>query len=264
MHSTTEGLVLREVKFRESDRMLTILTPQGVVSASAKGSLRLKSKLFSACGLFCYSDFTLYEGRNGVYQVNEAQVKKLFFDIRNSVEGLAVAMYLAELVVTLHPTAAEAEQMLRLLLNTLYLISQGNKDLHQICTVAELRTISLAGYMPNIVLCDECETYQGCNFYLDLQTGQFLCEHCALKQGKQPNLDEASLAAMRHILLSENKKIFSFSLAPKSMDRLYHLVRAQVLMVLEKPPKTLEFLNTVLGDHAEPNAQQEENNYASK
>ena len=42
---TTPGLVLREVKFRESDRMLTILTPQGVVSASAKGSLRLKSKL---------------------------------------------------------------------------------------------------------------------------------------------------------------------------------------------------------------------------
>ena len=264
MYSTTEGLVLREVKFRESDRMLTILTPQGVISASAKGSLRLKSKLFSACGLFCYSDFALYEGRNGVYQVNEAQVKKLFFDIRNSVEGLAVAMYLAEVVITLHPTAAEAQEMLRLFLNTLHLISQGNKNLHQICTVAELRTISLAGYMPNIVMCDGCGKYEGGNFYLDLQKGQLLCQDCALKQGKQPNLDAASLAAMRHILLSESKKIFSFSLAPQSMNRLYHLVRAQVLMVLEKPPKTLEFLNTVLGECAEPTAQQEENDYASK
>src|SRR5699024_3583228 len=92
MQMTTPGLVLREVKFRESDRMLTILTPQGVVSASAKGSLRLKSKLFSACGLFCYSDFTLYEGRDGVYSVDEAQVRRVFFELRSRVEALALGM----------------------------------------------------------------------------------------------------------------------------------------------------------------------------
>ncbi len=246
MQSTTSGLVLREVKFRESDRMLTILTPQGVISASAKGSLRLKSKLFSACGLFCYSDFTLYEGRNGVYQVNEAQIKKIFFDIRNSVEGLAVAMYLAELVATLQPTGAEAEGILRLLLNTLYLIAQGGKDLYQICAVAELRALSLAGYMPNIVMCNGCGKYEGGAFYLDLQSGELLCADCAAKQGKQPNLDPGALAAMRHILLADDKKIFSFSIAEPSMKRLYHISRMQMLAVMEKPPKTLDFLNTVL------------------
>ncbi len=246
MQSTTSGLVLREVKFRESDRMLTILTPQGVISASAKGSLRLKSKLFSACGLFCYSDFTLYEGRNGVYQVNEAQIKKIFFDIRNSVEGLAVAMYLAELAATLHPTGAEADGMLRLLLNTLYLISQGGKDLYQICTVAELRALSLAGYMPNIVMCNGCGKYEGGAFSLDFQSGELLCADCAARQGKEPNLDAAALAAMRHILLAEDKKIFSFSIPEQSMKRLYHVSRIQMLTVMEKPPKTLEFLNTVL------------------
>ena len=57
MKLVTPGLVLREVKVGESDRILTILTPEhGLISASAKGSLRLKSKLFSACGLFCYSE----------------------------------------------------------------------------------------------------------------------------------------------------------------------------------------------------------------
>ena len=49
MQLVTPGLVLREVKVGESDRILTILTPEhGLISASAKGSLRLKSKLFSA------------------------------------------------------------------------------------------------------------------------------------------------------------------------------------------------------------------------
>lgn len=52
----TTGLVLKETRYKESDRILTILTPElGVISAAAQSSLRLKSKLFSACGLFCYS-----------------------------------------------------------------------------------------------------------------------------------------------------------------------------------------------------------------
>lgn len=47
------GLVLKETRYKESDRILTILTPElGVISASAQSSLRLKNKLFSACGLF--------------------------------------------------------------------------------------------------------------------------------------------------------------------------------------------------------------------
>ena len=52
----TPGLVLKETRYKESDRIITLLTPGlGVISASAQSSLRLKSKLFSACGLFCYS-----------------------------------------------------------------------------------------------------------------------------------------------------------------------------------------------------------------
>ena len=68
----TTGLVLKETRYKESDRILTILTPElGVISAAAQSSLRLKSKLFSACGLFCYSEFTLAPGRN-MYTVREA------------------------------------------------------------------------------------------------------------------------------------------------------------------------------------------------
>ena len=48
MQIVTPALVLREVKVGEADRILLLLTPeQGLISASAKGSLRLKSRLFS-------------------------------------------------------------------------------------------------------------------------------------------------------------------------------------------------------------------------
>ena len=98
------GLVLKETRYKESDRILTILTPElGVISASAQSSLRLKSKLFSACGLFCYSEFTLVPGRN-MYTVREADVQNIFHGISSSIEGVSLAMYLTELAAALSPT----------------------------------------------------------------------------------------------------------------------------------------------------------------
>ena len=63
MQTTTMGLVLRATKTGEADRVLSVLTPAGIVSAIAKGSLRLKNRLHSATGLFCYSEFTLLRGK---------------------------------------------------------------------------------------------------------------------------------------------------------------------------------------------------------
>ena len=101
MQVATTGLVLRQVKVGEADRILTILTPDlGVVSASARGSLRMKSALFSATGLFCYSEFTLTSGRSH-YFVDTAQVKKVFHGISASIEGMALASYMAEIAAEL-------------------------------------------------------------------------------------------------------------------------------------------------------------------
>lgn len=147
------GLVLKETRYKESDRILTILTPElGVISASAQSSLRLKNKLFSACGLFCYSEFVLLPGRN-MYTIREAEVRNVFHGISSTIEGMSLAMYLAEMAAALSPTGEEAAKELRLLLNCLYMISEGKTDLRVVKAVFELRTMSECGFMPQIVCC---------------------------------------------------------------------------------------------------------------
>ena len=140
------GLVLKETRYKESDRILTILTPElGVISASAQSSLRLKNKLFSACGLFCYSEFVLLPGRN-MYTIREAEVRNVFHGISSTIEGMSLAMYLAEMAAALSPTGEEAAKELRLLLNCLYMISEGKTDLRVVKAVFELRTMSECGF----------------------------------------------------------------------------------------------------------------------
>ena len=206
----TPGLVLKETRYKESDRIITILTPGlGVISASAQSSLRLKNKLFSACGLFCYSEFVLLPGRN---------------------------MY----------TVREAEKELRLLLNCLYMLSEKKADLRVIKAVFELRTMSECGFLPQLVYCRGCGTYDGPAFYLDPQEGCLLCAACAQKAGKTCNLDAGALFALRHICLVEDKKIFAFKISVGSLAKLAIAAEQYALTHLDKPLKSYDFLKSVL------------------
>ena len=233
----TTGLVLKETRYKESDRILTILTPElGVISASAQSSLRLKSKLFSACGLFCYSEFTLVPGRN-MYTVREAEVKNVFHGISASIEGMSLAMYMAEM---------EAQRELRLLLNCFYMVSESKTDLRVVKAVFELRTMSECGFMPQIVCCRDCGVYDGAAFYLDVQEGHLLCADCAAKQGKTCNLDQGALYALRHICLVDDKKIFAFKISVGSLEKLAAVAERYALIHLDKPLKSYDFLKSLL------------------
>lgn len=240
------GLVLKETRYKESDRILTILTPElGVISASAQSSLRLKNKLFSACGLFCYSEFVLLPGRN-MYTVREAESKNVFHGIASSIEGMSLAMYMAEMAAALSPTGEEAEKELRLLLNCLYMLSEKKADLRVIKAVFELRTMSECGFLPQLVYCRGCGTYDGPAFYLDPQEGCLLCAACAQKAGKTCNLDAGALFALRHICLVEDKKIFAFKISVGSLAKLAIAAEQYALTHLDKPLKSYDFLKSVL------------------
>lgn len=246
MQIATTGLVLRQVKVGEADQILTLLTPDlGVISASAKGSLRLKNKLFSASGLFCYSEFSLTSGRSH-YFVESAQVKKVFHGISESVEGMCLATYMAEIAISLSPAPPEADPQLRLLLNSLYMIGTKRLPVRQLKTIYELRAMSMAGYQPNLLACAECGRYDGGDFYFDPMEGNLLCADCADRARHIPNLDTGALYALRHICLAEDRKLFSFTLAPASLKNLSRVSEQYLLAHLEHGLKSLDFLKTVL------------------
>ena len=180
MPIATTGLILRQIKVGEADRILTILTPDlGVISASAKGSMRLKNKLFSATGLFCYSEFSLTSGRNH-YFIDTAQIKNVFHGISATVEGMGLASYMAEIAAELSPAPPESEAQLRLLLNCLYMLSEQKRPVRMLKVIYELRSMTLAGYMPDVLACSGCGKYDECK---DLV---FLCQGDSISANSIP------------------------------------------------------------------------------
>ncbi len=248
MQSTAMGLVLKEVKVGEADRIITILTDRyGLIRASARGSRNLKNKLFSSTGMFCYSEFTLFT-QKGNYYVDEAALQKNFFGLRNSVEALGVASYIAELVVVLEPhRPEEIQELLRLSLNSLYTLSEGRGDPRLVKAVFELRAIAETGFRPDLVACCDCGRFEDQKgFFFDDRNGRIYCEKCAAFHCHDVDTPLSVVTAMRHSIYADLKKIFSFSLSEDSLRLFARTTESYVLHQLDRPLKTLEFLRTVL------------------
>ena len=96
MFQTTRGLVLREVRYKEADRILTILTEtEGKITAKARGALRKSSRTGAATQQLTWSELTLF-GNRGKWTVNEGSVLESFAGLRGDMERFALGACFAE------------------------------------------------------------------------------------------------------------------------------------------------------------------------
>ena len=252
-----KGLVIRSIDVKESDRIITIFTEErGVVSAVARGARSLKSRKLSSTLQFCYSVFTLSK-RGEYFYVKEAELIENFFNIRRSIEGLALAGYIAEILSDV--TVAEAERdLLRLSLNSLFAISEGRYSLEKIKAAFEIRSASILGFMPDVLSCSDCSTREG-DFYFDIMGGSIICYNCNSKRAKthtaQQNpheshivclLSETAKVALGYCIHCPLEKIFSFNIPESDMQMLTTATEQYLLNQLERSYKTLDFYKEVL------------------
>lgn len=88
----TKAIVLRRTNYGEADRVLTLLTEQGIYSAMAKGVRKEKSKMAGAVELFTVSDVTLHQSRNNkLYIMTSAKMLEHYDQIVYKLSELELA-----------------------------------------------------------------------------------------------------------------------------------------------------------------------------
>lgn len=239
---TVDGVVIKTSVTGEADRIVWVLTRnRGIIRAFAKGARGTKSRLHGGTSLFCYCDFTFSE-KNNVYNINEALIKEVFFDLRKSMETLTLSQYFCEVMTKSVPDKCEEEIYLRLLLNSFHFLCKGAKDELLIKAVFELRLSCIAGYMPSLIACENCSEYETDTMFFNCADGSLFCNTC----GKGMAIPEAPLcviAAMRHICFSDFSKIFSFELRKDSLEILGRLTENYLRAVLGQDFKLLDYFN---------------------
>jgi len=253
MYINTTGLILRETAYKESSKILTVLTAdEGKLTVSAHGAVRRNSRLASATQLLAFSEMTLSSNRDR-WTMKEARSVEQFIGLRDELELLALGAYFAELTEAVADEDSPNTELLPLILNALFALSEKIRTPALIKPAFELRLMAVSGFAPLIDSCAVCGREDMESAILDLSGGTIRCPDCG--QGDGGCLSRGALMAARFIVSIDAKKLFSFSLGDMALRELSNVAEKYVLAHLDRRFRTLDFLKGIpdVGENPQKN-----------
>ena len=245
--TVTSGVVLRVTDTKETDRILTVLTAdRGKIPLIARGARRKNSRLAAACQLPAYSELTIYK-RGGWYMLDEASPLELFDALGRDIELLALASWFCELTEAVCAEETPAPEVLSLLLNALYALCYTDRPPRLVKAAFQFRLMALAGFEPLADGCALCGRGDAEAPMLDVQGGFVTCGGCrGPDAGLRLPLTAGGLAALRHVLTTDGKRLYSFTLEPGALAALDHAGEAFISAQLERGFRTLDYYKSLL------------------
>ena len=244
MFLKTDGLVVRQVNYKDNDQILTVLTKEhGLMTLKARGVRSRSSRLKGACQLLAYSEFTVFENR-GFHTIDEANAIQMFPELRTDIELLSLASYFAQVAEVLSQEDMPNPELLSLTLNALYALCRRLCTPELVKAAFELRAACLGGYTPELSGCAVCGDPEPDRF--DVRGGILYCASCSAGEGFRLPVSPGSLAAMRYLVSCDAKRLFSFRLEGRAVKELCDLAETYLQTQLERGFYTLDFYKSLL------------------
>lgn len=215
-----KGIVIKEIPYKDNDKIITILTDSlGKISCMAKGAKKTNSPILANCQFLVYSEFVLYQGTS-FYHVNSASILNTFYHLRIDFDKLQMVFDLTRLLQQVTDENEDTSQVLKLFLNTVYLLETSDKDPKFLMSVFKIRLFSILGFTPRLDFCHTCgqafskEMLAKSEIYYDYVSNIFFCSDCiqGIDKRRYIAIHESTLVAIKYVLLSQMSKIFSFEL----------------------------------------------------
>ena len=229
----TKGIVLSQSNMGDNDKMVTILTPDlGKIGCAAKGAKRQKSSLMAGTQFLCFSDLVIYKGVNS-YSINSCEPIEIFYNIRLDVEKLEYATKVCKLVSDVTAENEGSYTLLQLVLNTIYMISEEEKDLDFILSIYKFRLLSIIGFRPEIEKCTTCGEKKDL-IYFSLKDNGLKCNVCGKQDKSAIEITNAVEKAIKYIIWADPKKLYQFNLSQEGKNQLKFLTKVYLNKCLEK------------------------------
>lgn len=234
-----KGIILSENNMGDYDKMLTILTPDfGKISCSAKGARKPKSALLAGTQLFCFGEYLLYQGTS-TYHMNSCEIIEMFYKIRTDLDKLKYAIHINKIVQDVTDENENCYNILQLYLNTLYMLSETDKDKELVVSVFKLRLLSILGFMPRTTACVSCKEKEELS-YFSIRDNGFKCESCSKQDKSSLYMSESTKNAIKYTITAPAKKVFSFDLKNEALEEFKLITRIYFNEKMEREYKVEE------------------------
>ena len=230
------GIIISESNLGDYDKMLTMLTPGlGKISCVAKGARRQRSALLAGTQFLCFGEYLMYKGAN-TYNINSCETIEVFYNLRTDLDKLNDAVYITKIIKDVTEENQNCYKILQLFLNTLYILSETDKDPQLIISIFKIKLLCFLGFTPRIAECTNCKQKEKLQ-YFSLRDNGFKCCACAKQDTSCLTMSESTANAIRYIVMSPPKKLYSFNLKDESLNELKLIAKLYFEEKLEREYK---------------------------
>jgi DNA repair protein RecO (recombination protein O) len=240
----SQGIIIKRVDVGEADRIVTILTPQGKIEATARGVRKTTSKLAGHLELLSVCQLQLARGRSRDVITQSVAVER-FGRLQVSLLRMAAGYYVAELTDVLVGDEDAASPAFAALSETLHALSSAE----QIDMIVHWYTLALCdavGYRPQLVECAVCNTL------LDTSAerwshaqGGMLCPDC---HRSDPQAQHISLPVFKLLRFVQREPLAHLGdvVQPAVVHaQVYQLMRQWIRRVHDRPLRAADFFDDV-------------------
>lgn len=243
----SEALVIRQVDFSETSRVVTLFTRDfGKISALAKGARRLKGPFESALDLLARCQIVfLRKSSSGLDLLTEAKLLDRFQPGSRDLVGLYGGYYVAELLASLseeydpHPTWYDEA------VRTLDRLEKVENPRLAIIRF-ELATLREIGQLPALEACIVCGTpAEGDTpFGFWVSQGGLICRNCRPDEYQHQAVQPGTLAILRRLSAESDAGLERLIVSPRQLQQMRQLMTTALSHTLGHRPKMLRYIQS--------------------
>ena len=204
----------------------------------AKGARRPKSALLAGTQIFCLGEYLMFKGTN-TYHINSVETIEIFYKLRTDLDKLKYAVHINKIVQDVTEENQNCYKIMQLLLNTLYVIAETNKNLEMILSIFKLRLLCILGFSPKLNECVNCKEKEELT-YFSIRDNGFKCSACSKQDKSSIYASKSTVNAIKYTVVAPPKKLYSFELKDEALEEFKLIIKLYFNEKLEKEYKMEE------------------------
>ena len=185
----------------------------GKISCVAKGARKPRSALLAGTQMFCFGEYLMFKGSQ-TYHINSVEPIEVFYNLRIDLDKLKYAVHINKIIQDVTNENQNCYKILQLLLNTLYIISETDKNLDMVLSVFKLRLLCILGFTPQVMRCKNCDEKEKLMYF-----------------------SESAWNAIKYTVTAPPKRLYSFNLKEDALEEFKLVSKLYFNEKLEKEYK---------------------------
>lgn len=174
MQKEIEGIIIKEIPYGETSKIIHVYTKDGVVGIMCKGAKTLKSPFRATTLKFTYGRFNIYYKENKLSTLTSVDIINPLSTLKNDIILLSYLNYLTEL--TEQVIKQSTENIYEDFITTILKINDG-LDPIIMCNILEIKFLDYLGVGLNLDACIGCGSTTNI-ITIDGDRGGYICQKC--------------------------------------------------------------------------------------